>query len=269
MKRVNVAFLLLALCGLMLFNLGTGEAGNPNYSITEYPSINTATVDGNWTTSEEWTDTPWTEMYDDVGNVVAKFGYNIQDFTNLGLEWIIEFFIDNTNDTDDYWQICFDNNNTGGAAPDSGDFKIEIVGHTTLKAYQGNGTGWTEVTPESGELTWANSISASPLNDTAHWILEIVELSKTTGVIQIPNPPPTGMRIAAYDASTGKLAEWAPNGSADNPDTWGLVSNFSMEPIPEGLNIGAIVLASLVAVTVGHYFGWKRPKSCKLTNRNA
>jgi len=254
-KFLTVAFSIVILCSLLL--VGLSKAGNPAYSITEYPSINTATVDGKWTTTDEWTDAPLTDM---TGNATGKFGYNIQDFTNLGLEWIVEIFTDNTNNTGDYWQICFDDSNTGGTAPDSGDFMIEIIGHTTLKVYRGTGTGWSEVTPAAGELRWANTISSSPLNGTAHWILEIVDSSKTAGVVQIPNPPPTGMRVAAYDASTGTLAMWAPNSSPNVPNSWGLISGYSTEPIPEGFSLGVVALLSSVAVVVGFYCLRKRPK---------
>ena len=255
MKR---AFSTLMLCNLLLLvTVGTVMAGNLDYSIIEHPSQTLATVDGKWTAEDEWTDTYWADL---SGNATGRFGYNIQDFTNLGLEWIVEIFTDDTDDAGDYWQICFDDGNSGGSAPDSGDFMIEIVGHTTLTAYQGTGSGWSEVTPEAGELTWSNTIDASPWNSTPHWILEIVDASKTTGNVQIPNMPPTGMRIAAYDANTSTLAAWAPESSADVPDTWGVIANMSMEPIPEGLNLAVMVFLSSVSLVVSVHYLQKRSK---------
>ena len=257
MKRaLKIAFSILMLCSLLI--VGTAKAGNTDYAIIEYPSAATATVDGIWTTEDEWTDTPHTEI---SGNATGTFGYNIQDFTNFGLEWIVEIFTDNTTDTGDYWQICLDNQNGGGAAPQSGDYMIEITGHTTLKAYEGTGSGWTEITPEPNELTWENTISDSPNNSTPHWILEIVDLSKTTGNILVSDPPPTGMRIAAYDANTSTLAAWAPDSDADVPDEWGVIPTNATEPWPEGFSLGVVVLLSSVAVAVGFYFLRKRPKT--------
>ncbi|MEM0314388.1 MAG: hypothetical protein QXQ41_07570, partial [Candidatus Bathyarchaeia archaeon] len=89
MRRVAVAAILALCISIILINAGITRAGNPDYSIIEYIVINTATVDGKWTSNDEWTDTPATPM---GGNATGKFGYNIQDFTNLGLEWIIEIF---------------------------------------------------------------------------------------------------------------------------------------------------------------------------------
>jgi len=258
MKRAFSIFMLCSL--LLLITVGTTKAGNPDYSITEYPSIATATVDGKWTTADEWTDSPHTEI---SGNATGKFGYNVQDFTNLGLEWIVEILTDNTNDTGDYWQICLDDGNSSGAAPQTGDYMIEIVGHTTLRVYQGDGSGWSEVTPEEGELTWANTIDTSMWSSTPHWILEIVDSSKTAGTVQVPTAPPTGMRVAAFDASNNTLAAWAPNSSANVPDEWGLISGFSETPIPEGLTIGVMVLLSSFSVLVGSHCFRKRSSSGK------
>jgi len=62
------------------------------------------------------------------------------------------------------------------------------------------------------------------------------------------------MRIAAYDASTGKFASWPPDSSTNIPDTWGVVSTYSMEPIPEGLSPASAVLLSTAALTISGYF---------------
>jgi hypothetical protein len=259
MKRaLTTAFSLLMLCSLLLSVAGIAKAGNPAYELTEYPSAAVCTVDGEWTSPDEWTDTPPTDM---TGNATGRFGYNIQDFTNFGLEWIIEIFTDDTDDAGDYWQICTDNEESNTAAPDSGDFMVEITGHTTLKLYHGTGSGWNEITPDAGEITWENTIAASPWNSTPHWILEITDSSKTSGAWQVATQPPTGMRIAAFDANNDTLAAWAPDSSADVPYEWGRVPTNATEPIPEGFSIAVVVLLSSIAVVIGVNFTRKRPKS--------
>jgi hypothetical protein len=259
MKKVLLATLsVLMLCSLLVIaTLGLVMAGNPDYSMIERPCSEVATIDGKWTTEDEWTDV---EIHDLSGNATGQFGYVVQDFSVMGLEWLVEIFTDNTTDEGDYWQISFDDGNSGGSAPDSGDFMIEIVGHTTLTVYQGTGSGWSEVAA-ADEITWADSIDSSPLNSTPHWILEVYESSKISDVIQIPNPPPTGMRIAAYDANTSTIAAWAPGSSAADPDSWGLIDGYDMNPIPEGIGFGVTVLLSCVAVAVSFYVLRKRPKN--------
>ena len=255
-KRMSI----FVLCSLLLITtVGTAIAGNPDYDVLEYAAQVPPTVDGTWTSPDEWTDAPILNM---TGNATGQFGYNI-DFNTYGLNWLVEIFTDNTNDTGDYCQICTDDSNSGGSAPDSGDFMIEIIGHTTMTVYQGNGAGWSEVAPEAGELTWSNTIDASPLNSTPHWIIEVVLASKTSGIVQVPNAPPTGLRIATYDANTSTLAAWAPESSADVPDSWGLVSGFSQDPIPEGLTFGVMAVLSSVALLTGSHYLRKRSKKLK------
>ena len=39
---------------------------------------------------------------------------------------------DATDDTGDYWEICFDGSADGGAAPQADDFKVVIAGHGAI-----------------------------------------------------------------------------------------------------------------------------------------
>lgn len=220
-----IPFSLVAFITLYTIYIPFVNAGNSAYSITEYQCVALATIDGNWTTADEWNDGPVIEMSNN-----ASFTYNV-DMTSYSMQWLIEFFTDNTNDTEDYCQICLDADNSGGFAPQVGDYKIEIQGHTTLKIYQGNGTSWVETSPISGEMTWANTISNSTWNNATHWILEISDSSKIADTIQTPVPP-NGMRVAVYDATTGELVSWAPNSNADVPNEWGVISTYSTTPIP-------------------------------------
>ena len=257
---------IIMICVLLLVTVGTIKAGDPEYSITEYPAVTLCTVDGKFTAPDEWNDTTQQTLLgedQDFPMPRAEFGYNVQDFTNLGLEWVINFGTDQTDDTGDYWQICLDNGESGGSAPDSGDFMIKIVGHTTLTLYQGNGTGWIEVTPEEGELTWSNTMDNTNFGSGSaanHWILEIVDSSKTSGTLQVPDAPPTGMRVAAYDADANALVSWPPLSSADVPDDWGRIADFSMEPIPEALTFAVMAILSSTALLVGSHYLRKRSK---------
>jgi hypothetical protein len=189
----------------------------------------------------------------------ARFVYKLW-YNTLSMQWLSEFFGDNTTDAGDLWQICLDDQNGGGTAPQSGDSMIEIEGHTSLKTYEGNGAGWTEFTlSDPNEITLANKISASSWNSTPHWILEVSDL-KTDGEIQVANPPATGMRVAAYDANTISWASWAPDSDADVPNEWGVIADYSENLGSEDFSLGVVVLLSSVAVAVSFYFlqKWSR-----------
>lgn len=256
MKKVlTAAFLILLFCSLML--VGIANAGNAVYSITEYWAQASKTIDGAWTSDTEWTDGPTNAMSNDASYIYVMdasggTGFYMMDF-------LVEFFGDNTTDAGDYWQICLGNANSGGTAPRTDCYKIEIVGHTELSFYQGTGSGWNNITT-AGELEWANSLSDSPTNSTPHWILEL-EDNKEAGLITI-GAPANELRVAAYDANTSTLAAWPPNSDPDVPNEWGLIADYSSEPyVPEGFSLGIVVLLSSVAVAVSFYFMRKRPKT--------
>jgi len=256
-KTIVTTFCILMLCSLLLLiNAGSIKAGNPEYSLLEYGAQGTTTVDGMWTEPDEWYDGPVLPLGDSGVYVYCM------DFNTMGIQWCVEIFNDDTDDAEDYWQICLDADNSGGTAPQSGDFKIDIVGHTDLVCYEGNGAGWDVITPDAGEITWDNSIStSSSWNSTSHWILEIVIL-KETGAI-VTGQPPNGMRVAVYDASNSAagVQAWPPGSSADVPDEYGVISGFSMDPIPEGLTFGVMVLLSSVSLLVGYHYFRKRKET--------
>lgn len=247
---------ILMFCSLlMLITLGIVKAGNPDYSIIEYNGgVVPATVDGKHTTAGEWNDDALlTEISDN-----AIFYYNMY-LTLFSCEFCVEILDDDTNDTGDYWEFCFDNGNNGGTAPQIGDYKVVIEGHENLTMYQGNGQGWDETTPAEDEITWADSISDSPNESEDHWILEFTFL-KLLSIAT--SAPPTGLRVAVYDASNSQagVQAWAPDSDVDVPDEWGLIGDSSTDQIPEGLTFAVMVFLSSVSLLVGSKYLRKRSR---------
>jgi len=256
-KAVLVTLCLIALCIIgLLINVGTIKASEPGYTRIEYPTIVEPTIDGQWTSDDEWTDGDVTMIN---GNVAFRSTYSLLSFdpVTVTTNFVIEIFGDNTNDTGDYWQIISDGTVNGGATPQTDDFRIDVVGHTDVTVYQGDGAGWTQVTPAAGDLSFANSISASPQNSTPHWIAEFTIL-KTSGVIVMDAV--WGLRVAVYDesSSTGGVQAWPPT-DQDVPEGWG-VNNYTDQPIPEGLTFAVMALLSSVSVLVGSHYLWKHSK---------
>jgi hypothetical protein len=243
-KIVYVAIFIVALCSLLLLKAGSVKAAEPGYVRIDYmPDTSvTITIDGRWTVDNEWTmngEVTW------IGDkVIFRSVWEFVSMDEVYDTWLVEFFTDNTNDTGDYWQMCIDGDQSGGTAPQSGDYRIDIIGHTTLKVYQGTGTGWSEVTPPA--IQCANSISASPSNSTPHWILELRFNKPNLGA-----GPYWNFRLAVYDESTDELLSWPPT-PRDVPDRYGF-QDYRMEVVPEGLNIGVMVLLSSFTVVVSSY----------------
>ncbi|MCW4008998.1 MAG: PQQ-binding-like beta-propeller repeat protein [Candidatus Bathyarchaeota archaeon] len=197
------------------------NAPEPGYSHTTYIQQFSVTFDGKWTTDAEWTDAEQTAI---SANAVFRSKYDFGGYPSAIYEsFIIEFLSDNTNDVSDYWQICLDGGEegpTGGSAPQTDDMRIDIVGHTTVNIFRGDGSNWVEATAPS-TLSYGNSITATPISGTPHWVLEITLDKMTWGL-----GPEFAARIAAYDPELG-LQAWPPT-SADVPDQWGAVP-YSMD----------------------------------------
>ena len=229
-------------------------AAEPGYERISYPTQVTPTIDGAWTSEDEWTDGDITMIGTDVA-----FRSTWDMAEDVMTRWVVEFFSDTTNDPGDYWQFCIDSEQSGGSAPQVAlHRKFEITGHTELVWYMGDGTGWAEVSYDPSEIEWANSLSASPTNSTPHWILEF-QIPKNTGTVQMGIL--WNFRLAVYDASNsgaGVLA-WPPT-DPDVPDTWG-IENYLMENIPEGLTFGVMALLSTVSVFVGYKYFVKRKET--------
>jgi hypothetical protein len=252
-KGLLIAFCILAVCSVILpINVVTIKAAESGYERTDYtpdPDV-TITIDGKWTTTNEWTLNGEVTLID--ANASFRSVWTMVDTDVVYDTFLVEFFSDNTTDAGDYWQICIDGNQGGGATPQADDYRIDIVGHTTLTVYQGTGSGWT-ATGTPSTLEWADSLNDSPTNSTSHYMLEITFLKSELGASAYWN-----FRLAVYDESTDTLLAWPPT-PQDEPDRWG-VQNYVTEVVPEGFSLGVVVLLSSVAVVVGFYCLRKRSK---------
>jgi hypothetical protein len=258
MKKGISIFILCSI--LLITTAGTVKAGNSEYSITEYWATQPVTYDGMWTNDLEWVGGPGTAISEDA---IFTYILNVSsDYTVMMSEFLVENFGDTTDDAGDYVQICIDSTNGGGSAPQTGYGRIDIIGHTDIVCYLGNGTGWTEIAVDD-DIEWAALISESPYNSTAHWILEL-QFDKQLNNMLLGQPP-NGLRIAVYDENTDTLESWPPESDVDNPDSWGVVADYSStpysdQPIPEGLTFGVMAALSSIALLAGSHYLRKRSK---------
>jgi len=257
-KTIVKTFCILMLCSLLvLINVGTTLATEPGYTRVDWPTQVVPTIDGTWTSPDEWTDGEETMIGE---NVAFRSTWQMVSFDPLTVvtNFIIEILDDDTDDAGDYWQMCVDSAVDGGTAPQPNDFKIEVVGHGDVVVYEGDGSGWVEVTPSEGAITFAESISASPTSSTPHWIAEFTFVKSAL----VPNMGEYwAFRLAVYDESNSEagVQAWPPT-DPDVPDGYGYQS-YTSEPIPEALTIGVMVLLSSVSVLVGYHYFLKRKET--------
>ncbi len=244
-----VAFMMLLLVSVGAINCASAQAAER----VSWGMVVQPTYDGVWTPDDEWTD----------GGEVNTIGEDVS-FTSTWFygdavvtQWLVEFLSDTTDDAEDYWEFCIDGYADGGSAPQIGDFKFVITGHTDLVWYEGDGTGWAVADLDASEIEWANALSTSPTDSTEHWVLEF-EIAKNVGTVQMDIT--WNCRVAVYDASTETTAAWPEGSDADDPSTWGM-ENYTSDTVPEGLSFGVMVLLSSAAVIVASVGLRKRSKN--------
>jgi hypothetical protein len=247
---IMVAFMMLLLVTVGLINCASAQAAER----TSWQTQVTPTIDGKWTTEDEWTDGEETM----IGNIVSfRSTWDMGD-EYVMTRWIIEFFTDTTEDLADRLDFCIDGYHEGGSAPQEGDFRFRISGHTEFVWYEGDGTSWIEKELDETEIEWATSLSESPSESTPHWILEF-QIPKNGGTVQLDAT--WNLMVRVYDSTNALMGGpcWPEGSDLDVPDSWG-TENFEMGAIPEGLSFGVMLLLSTVAAIVGISFLRKRPK---------
>jgi hypothetical protein len=249
MKKITTIIVcLFALSILALANIVS--ASNTSYTQTDYNGSTMPTLDGRYTTSDEYsagaalgfgTNAVFRDFWASSGNV----------FENLIFETM-----DTTNNAGDQYVICYDSNNDGGTAPQTDDFKIVITGHGTSATaawYRGTGSAWTAVTgPAASAFDFKESLATSPTSSTPHYMVEAKIDKQDTAAFGITVLGMNfAMKLNYTDAGTSTSQSWPPApASNDVPNSWGYVP-YSMDPVPESLNVGVVLALSSVAVIAG------------------
>jgi hypothetical protein len=261
MSKLRIAtFCIVSLFVMSL--LGSVAAPNFDYTHTLYQSDNPPTIDGTYIMGAEW-----------GASLAQPFGTNgvWRDEWTMSPNYaclLIET-ADTTDDEGDYWVVCYDSTDAGGAtepdggaAPQSNDYKLVVTGHgtaATVQWYKGTGTGWTSVTPDGSLLTQAQSLTATPILGTPHHVLEILIDKADTSLGTVPMGYNWAQYVAYDDAHDGGfgLQSWPPasadpSGSEDVPDSWGYIQyaeGANPEPdVPEGIGIVAALSLSSFAI---------------------
>ena len=259
-RLIIAAFCISALCLLLVLPETVKAPPKPGYSVTDYQLTTTPTLDGHWTTADEWVDCEGKELEGDLDGVFRlKFeGANYP--TSINQYWLIEFFNDTTTGPGDYFRICYaygatvNTDPVGGTTPQTDCLKFEYTS-SSMTVYKGTGTAWGTgpAWASPTDIQVVGQVSSSPLEANPHWIYEI-KIEHIHFNIQ----PNFWIYVAVHDASNSAAVQSWPPGSSDVPNDWGAMA-ANNNPIPESLTIGALVLLSSVAVVCSFYLLRKRP----------
>jgi hypothetical protein len=239
---------------------GTVSAYKAGYVFPNYQGTD-ITADGAVGASE-WTDSFGDWLYDGWTKTTSTIDHKFEmgGTPSIADQWLIEVLSDTTNDAGDVFTYSFCGAQDDAATPQTDDVLINHT-HTATTIFRGTGTGWAAdpAIVLGTNVIIASSIAASPLSATPHWIIEL-KFDKSGGIAGTSFD--SNVRLAVYDASTGKTLMWPPMSDADVPSSWGLndYSSFAGGSVPEGLTIGVMLSLSTIAVIVSARYFRKPPK---------
>jgi hypothetical protein len=257
-RAILVTLGVIVACSLCL--AGTVSAYKAGYVFPNYQGTD-ITADGAVGASE-WTDSFGDWLYDGWTKTTSTIDHKFEmgGTPSIADQWLIEVLSDTTNDAGDVFTYSFCGAQDDAATPQTDDVLINYT-HSATTIYRGTGTGWA---PDPAivlgtNVIIASSIAASPLSATPHWIIEL-KFDKSGGIAGTSFD--SNVRLAVYDASTGKTLMWPPMSDADVPSSWGLndYSSFAGGTVPEGLTIGVMLSLSTISVIVSARYFRKPPK---------
>lgn len=212
---------------------------------------NPVTIDGKFTTSNEWADALQVSMSSSCSGCSGKaLLYMKHDSANF---YFLEDFLSDTsltsvsNGLGDSASVSIDSAHDGGSVTGSDDVRFDSsYSHGGFMAYGigGSAFSWNNALPAGVQI--AMSLSNSPNSAVPHVIAEF----------QIPFsvfpklPNTVGFSAAAYvcgQNSCGQLVIWPANYDRDIPSTWGELT-VSPTPIPEFRNFWLMVIIPLLMI---------------------
>jgi len=172
------------LCLIFIFAPLAYGVGQSESAIISNPSFNQVTIDGMWTTQDEWIDATELSSKDAVLSVKDDEEY---------VYVLLDFLADETLESGDFAGMNIDVSNDKAAKPQLDDFSINLVHSSrpkpTMMYFQGNSTQWNliygedlEVENHLGIIAASTNVTANdPYSNSSHLIYEFAIPRKTLG----------------------------------------------------------------------------------------
>lgn len=242
-RIIMIVTMLLAV--LMLQSITSARAYEGS-QITSPVLSKTVTIDGKWTTPDEWSDAVVATMVyggtsPSVSNGTAYL-YAKHDANNF--YFLIDFVSATSLDAvNDAAAIQIDSLHNGGNTPQTDDRRFDSTYPSGGTMWVGTGTGWNRNNPLPSGVQMAMSIGSSTNLAQPHEISEFqIPFSIFPGMQSV-----IGFAATAYTSSM--LSIWPHLYYRDIPNTWGELT-ISPNPVPEFASIWLVVAASILAVGI-------------------
>lgn len=252
---LSILLLSIFIASLLLKNIPVSTMEE----ITVVFSTKTPTIDGKWTTPEEWIDAAKTliEKENHKANIFIKHNEKY-------LFILLDFITDFTSSTFDQAGICLDTLDDRGALPQKDDYLFSLRGAVNvLEAFHGTGIGnkpeeaWTSsLTPFNTTGSKGYEGTNDPDEQKPHRIYEF-----QIGTQEFPENTHYGFYVFLCDWHTNySLIEWPPNAGGNwskpampvatqvppSPQKWGTIrDHFIPEKFDSALLFIAVAFAAL------------------------
>lgn len=265
-KKISITVCLIIFATLCFASMtGFTLAQKEGYTIEDFQATIEPTIDGKWTSQDEWSNAAEAKLEQVDGGDTNTF-FRIQHTTDsttgeITYYLLVEVLNDTTNDSGDLLQICIIGADEVGGTPiattlpNEDTLRIDYLGHdqTRTTIYRGAGQSWSTETDYtwSSDILIVDSFDASPSSDNAHLIYE-VKISASAFNIN----PEYWIRVATFDesdTSSSGMKMW-PLGSREDSNDWGQVETID-ETIPEFPTWTIIPIFAIATVVVTF---WKK-----------
>lgn len=199
------------------------QASHSNFACAY--SLNAPTIDGVWTSKDEWTDA--TEF-----NVNESGRFCIFRLKHNGYKlFVLADIVSATNLASVYTEVLVgvDVNGQGGVAPQDDDYLFRMLFTSesygtveTLLYNQGNGVAWIKpkyfmkIHPVAGFGAGGYSNVNNPYSSDFHWLCEMEISLEFLGARDV-----YGFYVSAYNSDLNTLFALPRGGSAERPESWG------------------------------------------------
>jgi hypothetical protein len=255
MRKAFISVLILALIAVMQSTMMTAQ-GYSGGQIVSPLLTKPVTVDGRWTTADEWSDAVVTALINCSCSNVTASGYLYAKHDQASFYFLVDFTSSTALDVNyDGASVMLDPSHSGGIIPQSGDREfVAFPNGGSMSVGTGiQGNEWSLNNPLPEGVKVAFSMAASSNQAQPH---EIAEFQIPFSIL--PGTQNTiGFSVSARHGNFGSqysLALWPANRIRQDKSTWCELT-ISPTPIPELSQAFSIIATTLV---VSLTLSWSR-----------
>jgi hypothetical protein len=226
----------LVVLAILCFPLITTSVAAQSSQVTVPTLTKQVTLDGSWTTVDEWVDA----IEIRVSGGVFRLKHD-QSYLYILFDHVNDSALE---DYDNAWAYI-DTLRNGGSTPQTDDFAFSLQWlsstQSVLVVQKGTGTDWMTTTLKLHSAASSTDATNDPYSSAPHAVYEFrIQLS-----ILPQGATAMGVRLSMQDGITGTSVFWPSNSSRFEPKQWGTMQ-LGASPIPEFSAVTPVLALGLI-----------------------